>query len=154
MALHLKSTQATIAVISRKDDALPADLKDSEWEAYSASLDEAHLRLAGEPTRFVLKTELGYAAQQSIQSMQMGINEEGKPEVRLGFILEVIRCALCGIENPASLPVEQHIIFKKDRDANASKELISMLHNHGIVMELYGIRESAIQRMAATPTKK
>jgi len=155
MAIHLPSFLANISVISRKDDALPADLTTQEWENYLATLEESHLRLGAKlPTYFVMKIHLPYASQQMIQSKQLGVSDSGEPEVRLGFILDTVRCSLIDIGNPADLPTEQHIVFKKDRDGNASKELIALLHEAGIVMELFSARQNALERNSAAPIKK
>jgi hypothetical protein len=144
MAIKLSSPNEVLKVISRIDDSLTEDLTADEWASYLENYDETLLRFkAGmEPTRFVIKKTLSYAAQQSVANSQVGMTEDGKPQIKIGFILDEVRCALTAIENPASTPEDQRIIFVKEIDGMASKELIAMLNDAGIVQELYQARQN------------
>jgi hypothetical protein len=152
MALKVISQTHNIRVISRKDDAVPETLSDEQWEKYRDTLDEKLLGLISEPTRFVLKTHLPFAAQQHLASEQMHMGQDGKTEMRFGFILEEVRYALENIENPPGMEEDQKLVFAKDKDGYASKELVALLHCAGIVIELYAARSAAMARNA--PTKK
>jgi hypothetical protein len=156
MAFHINKSVArsNISFISRRDDAIPADLTDSEWNKYMEGMDESHLRLTTEPTRWVMRLALPYESQKSLQSSQMGVSDAGKMEVRLGFMLDAVRFALVDIQNPSALPEEQHVKFEKDVDGYASKELIAMLHANGLVLELFAAREAALTAASKVPTKK
>jgi hypothetical protein len=154
MAFKFSSTNDVIKVVSRKDTALPADLLDEEFEQYQRTLDESYLRLTEEPTRFVLKKSLPFEAQQNITNQQIGISKEtGKAEMRFGFMLEEVRCALTDIENPASLPEADRLIFRRDtHDRFAAKEIIAILNSEGIVSELYAAMKAGAKQ--SVPEKK
>jgi hypothetical protein len=151
MAIKTNSVADIFKVISRHDDAIPEDLTDEEFELYQATLDETHLRMASEPTRFVVRRTLSFTAQQEVTNQQVAIGRDGKPKVNFGFILEEIRCALIDIENPADLPEDQKLLFKRDADGFASKELIAKLNAIGIVSELYTAKQTKHKEI---PSKK
>jgi len=65
----------------------------------------------------------------------------------MGFILDDVRCSLIGIENPDYLSLDEKIIFKKDSDGFADKDLISMLHESGVTHQLYAARQLKNQRL-------
>lgn len=141
MAIKFNSASDIIKVISRHDDALPEDLLEEEFDLYQTTLDESHLRLVGNPTRFVIRRTLSFGAQQAVTNQQLGIDSNGKPKMNFGFMLEEIRCALIDIENPEDLPEDQKLEFKKDVDGYASKDLIAKLNAIGIVSELYAAKQ-------------
>ena len=151
MALMLKKTTAneTIKVVCRLDDAIPKDISDADFQLYQESLDESFLNLKAVPTRFVLRLNLPYAAQKTVTSEQIGVTADGKAEVRLGFMLEDVRCSLVDIENPPTVPEEDKLLYAKEGDGFASKELISRLHGAGIVTELFAARQAAVGRLSA-----
>lgn len=147
-------TKETFKVVSRRDDALAEDLTDSEWDSYKETLDESVLRfVAGKsPTRFVMRSSLSFAAKKVIANEQIGIGANGKPTFQFGFTLDEVRCALVDVENPADLPAESHIVFKKDASGmNASEELIAFLDDLGIAAELYAARQ--VKNKATLPKK-
>ena len=127
MAIKINSALDIFKVISRQDEALPEDLSEEEFELYQSTLDETLLRLKGEPTRFVMRRTLPYGAQQEITNQQVKVGRDGKPQVNFGFMLEEVRCSLIDIENPADIPQEEKVEFKRDGDGFASKELIAKL---------------------------
>jgi hypothetical protein len=96
------------------------------------------LCLSGEPTRFVLDLHLSYAAQQLVSNQQVKIGEDGKPDFRMSFLMEDVRCALCDIENPVGI---DGVKFEKDHDGFASKELIAVLNSYGVVQTLFRARQ-------------
>ena len=149
MAVKLNTSNETFSVISRIDSALPDDLTQEEWDAYQLTLDEKLLRMTAEPTRFVLRRSLPFAAQQTIANQQMGIGPNGKPEVKLGYVLEEVRCALVEIRNPVG--TEDPLVFKKAADGFADHDLIANLNSAGIAMELFSVRQS---RMAGVVVPK
>jgi hypothetical protein len=150
MALKIVTkTQETVKIIVRQDSSIPENLTDDEWESYQNSLDETFLRLKDEPTRFVVRVSLPYEAQVKIQNSQMSYSD-GKPELKIGYIMEELRCSLVGIENPAG---SDSFCFKKDEDGFASRQLIAELAQYGLVHQLFAIRSATTARMF-TPTKK
>lgn len=151
MALKLGSVADVFKLISRHDESLADDLTDEEFELYQESLDESHLRLKSEPTRFVIRRTLPFAAQQEVTNQQVKVGRDGKPQVNFGFMLEEVRCALIGIENPSDMPESDKIEFKKEADGFASKELIAKLNAVGIVSEIYAAKQT---KHKAIPEKK
>jgi hypothetical protein len=143
MAIKMGNTKDIIKVIVRKDDAISDVVTDEEWKAYTETLDESKLTFKpGEmPTRFSLKTCLAYEAQEVVKNKQMTVGKDGKANFNLGYTMEETRCALVGIENPVNLPEDQHVLFVKEIDGFASKELISGLFNAGYGDDLFAIRQ-------------
>jgi len=143
MAIKLGSTKDIIKVIVRKDEAISDVVTDEEWKSYCETLDETKLTFkAGEiPTRFLLKTCLAYEAQEVVKNKQMTVGKDGKPNFNLGYTMEETRCALVGIENPTNVPEDQHVLFIKEIDGFASKDLISALFNAGYGDDLFSIRQ-------------
>ena len=161
MALILAFGKDNIEVISSKDGSLgisPNDLyrdeagnvvKDEQgkevtvYQRYLETLDESLLCLKPEsvPTRFVMRRILPYEAAHKIKSAQAGMNDEGKMEVRMGYIMEEVRASLVDVRDPGT----DALAFKRDSDGRASKELISLLESVGIVNELYAARQGLIK---------
>ena len=150
MAVKFSSEADVFKLISRHDESIADDLTDEEFELYQETLDESHLRLKSEPTRFVVRRTLPFAAQQEVTNQQVRVGRDGKPQVNFGFMLEEVRCALIGIDNPADM-VEDRLEFKKEADGFASKELIAKLNTVGIVSEIYAAKQS---KHKAIPEKK
>lgn len=149
MAIILNQSKGNFKIILERDDALESSKEDHE--AYlKAGLKEELLKFkeGKQPTRFVMRKTLDYDSQQQIlnEQIQYKRSNKGKMEQQLNmsFVLSEVKNSLVDIENPADLPEEQHIIYKNDSDGSTSKDLISLLHGAGIVMELYGIRSALL----------
>jgi len=151
MAVLINKSNEALKVVLRRDDAIPEDITDEVFEQYKKTLDESLLKLTKEPTRFVLRKQLPFGAQQSIANHQIAIGVGGKPTFQFGYMLEEIRCALMDIENPAYLTEDDKLTFKKAEDGFAAFELIAMLNTAGVVAELFATRQ---ERLAASPAKK
>jgi hypothetical protein len=151
MALKLGSVADTFKLVSRHDGSIAEDLTDEEFELYQESLDESHLRLQSEPTRFTIKRTLTFDAQKEVTRQQVRVGRDGKPQVDFSFMLDEVRFALVGIENPVDMPEEDKIVFKKDADGFASKDLIAKLNAAGIVSEIYSAKQT---KHKAIPEKK
>jgi hypothetical protein len=151
MALKLGSVADTFKLVSRHDGSIAEDLTDEEFELYQESLDESHLRLQSEPTRFVIKRTLTFDAQKEVTRQQVRVGRDGKPQVDFSFMLDEVRFAIVGIENPADMAEEDKIVFKKDADGFASKDLIAKLNAAGIVSEIYSAKQT---KHKAIPEKK
>lgn len=141
MALKLPSLHDTFKVVLRIDSAVQADAEG--YERYLETLDEGHLQLAEEPTRFVLRKVLPNRLYKKVQNDQFQM-VDGKMQVQLAFTSEEVRCSLVGIENPAHLAAEERVDFKPDSDGGASEELIAMLQAAGVVMDLYRAKQTAV----------
>lgn len=151
MALFISKNDGLIKVISKKDSSVTCD--DEAYAQYQENLDESLLALDGVPTRFVLKKALTYKEQQKVKDAQ--IKMKGKElSVSMSYMMEEIRLALVGIENPADLPLDQQIVYKKDSDGRTSEELIALLESAGVVTELYAARAKSMEALDPTTKKK
>ncbi len=139
MALKFNpNARDSIKVIAREDSAIPENISDEQWAEYMRTLREDFLGCTEAPTRFVLRRTLPFDAQTRIQGMQ--IKWEGKEgRLDMGYMLEEVRCALVGIENPPGCtdPIE----FKTDSDGYAAKELVAYLAQTGIAQQLFAARQ-------------
>ena len=97
-----------------------------------------------------MRLNLPYDAQVKIQNAQLSF-ADGKPELKIGYILEDIRCALVDIKNPPG--TEDGLVFSRDDDGYASRKLISELSTYGIINQLFVARNAATARIFQ-PSKK
>ena len=153
MAIKIPTKGETFKVIVSIDSSLEKDAE--AYEKYLQTLDESHLKfIAGEePTRFVMRKVLPYNLQQKVQNAQIEISESGT-QIKPAFMMEEVRCSLVGIENPASLPAEEHIKFEKHSDGGASTSLMEMLNAVGLVNDLYKAKAYAVLGFGDSLKKK
>jgi hypothetical protein len=112
----------------------PSIGEDADYEAYIQSLDESHLKLVGEPTRFLMRKRLKYAVSQKLKQSQMEYSGGGDAKMNGAFYMEEVRMRWCGIEQPAGAkPVE----FKKAGDGGAHPEMMEKLEDKNGTLELY-----------------
>jgi len=153
MGIKKPNYSDTIKLVLRVDSAIPEDMTDEIYQTYLETLDEEILNLTEEPTRFVMRKQLPFTAQKNITNEQMGVDMEGKAQMKLGFMLEEVRASLIDIENPPSYTEEQKIVFKRDSDGLASKELIGMLNTMKLIMPIYGARQTILEKNEAQQKK-
>ena len=139
MAFSIESADATVKVVVSKDSAV--NCTDDEYEKYTETLDESFLNLDGDPTRFVLKKNLTYEASQKVMDAQAHF-VKGKVEMKMSYVLEEVRAAWIGVENPPDLAKEKCIIWKRENDGLANRQLVAGLQNSGVLMDLYKARQS------------
>ena len=148
MGFAIESTDSVIKVIVSKDTAV--NCSDEDYEKYTETLDESLLNLQGEPTRFVMKKNLSYEANQRVMDAQASFHK-GQVQMKMSYVLEEVRACWIGIENPPG--VEKAMVFKRENDGLASKQLVSALHNAGVLMDLYKAR-SAVSSAPGEDAKK
>lgn len=151
MAIKLAGKDETIKVVARVDDSFQGT--DFEYENYLTSLDESVLNLKSEPTRFIVRKVLPYAATKDIEAGRMKIDQETRQISVSTQSLEEARAILVGIENPSHVGADA-IEFKKDSDGYASRELIASLATAGIVANIIQARASANANQNAPDVKK
>jgi hypothetical protein len=133
MSFSLGNDLGTVKVIVHKDSAIG---NGENYDEYLKDFDETKLELSGVPTRFVLKRTLDYRANQVLMRAQM--TQKGKDlSFDLSSTMEQVRLHLVDIENPPELPANECIEFKRDSDGFASKQIVSGLVSHGVLMDLY-----------------
>lgn len=147
MALNLDGNSGTIEVISSKDPSVTCD--GEAYKQYLDTLDETLLGLAegSEPTRFVMKRILPFGLAQKVKTEQASFNEEGKVQVRMGYMLDEVRGALVDVKNPGG----EALKYRKDSDGYAARDLIALLEGTGILNELFSARQGAVK---TGPSKK
>lgn len=151
MALKLPSLHDTFKVVLRIDSAVQADSEG--YERYLETLDEGHLKLAEEPTRFVMRKVLPNRLYKKVQDDQFQF--KGKEAVlSFSFTSQDVRCSLIGIENPPHLPLEDRIEFKADSDGGACENLIAQLQAAGVIMDLYRAKQTAVGAKDQSDTVK
>jgi hypothetical protein len=139
MSFSIESVDSTIKVVVSKDSAV--NCSEEEYAKYAETLDESLLNLEGEPTRFVLRKNLTYEASQKVMDAQASFHK-GKVQMKMSYVMEEIRAAWVGVENPPELPKEKHIVWKRDNDGLANREQVAGLQNAGVLMDLYTSRQS------------
>lgn len=139
MALIIDSTAATISVVVSKDSAV--NCTEEEYDEYLKDLDESHLCLDGEPTRFVLRKNLPYEASQRVMDAQASY-VKGQVKMQMSYVLEEVRASLIDIVNPSDLPKEKQLVYKRHSDGLCSKEIIGLLQSYGVLMDLYRARSN------------
>lgn len=131
-----------------KDDAQYPDGFEAAWDDYCATRDENHLVFSGEPIRFVFKTVLGFKEAKRLQNEQMKI-QGGQSVVQIGYLFDEFRLSLTDIENPT-----EDCVFKKDSDGYIKEDTVAKLHAAGILVELWGLLQTAKTAPAVDLTKK
>lgn len=132
--------RSNIEVIASIDSAIG----DKEaYEDYLVDLDESKLKLTGEPTRFIMRRVLPYAASEAIKKKQMSY-VRGEVEVNTAFIMEEVRCALIDIKNPPDVPEDKQLKWKRENDGYCSKSIIEILESVGVLQSLYLARTNAL----------
>lgn len=147
MAIMLsKISEGNIEVISKIDSALK-DITDEVYSEYLKTLDESLLSFKEDeqPTRFIMRKVLPYGIGQKIKNNQMRM-EKGEMQIQMGFINEEVRAALIDIKNPASVPEDQQIKFRRGADGMASEELIALLDAAGISSDLFSARKNYMEK--------
>jgi hypothetical protein len=148
MAFLKPETLGIVDFISPKDDAIDLELDDatgepkSDLEKYRETWDfDSHcmLKEGHEPTRFKINFALSHKKQVIIDNASLG--GDGKKE-EFGFKLgkhksSTVKCVLCGIENPESVPPAQRLTFKRDRHGFADDALLEELGRFGILDDIY-----------------
>jgi hypothetical protein len=130
----MTSLPDTFKLISRQDPAI--DFDKSDYDAYFKAFDEKFLTFVPgeEPTRFVLKKNLTVKEAMEIQSLQVQIKQRDVT-VDMAYLLAEARMILVGIENPANIPDNEKINFKKGADGYVHDDIFTLLHNYKILLE-------------------
>lgn len=139
MAFSIEAPDTTIKVVVSKDTAV--NCSEDEYEKYTETLDESLLQLDGCPTRFILRKNLSYEASQKVMDAQASF-VKGKVQMNMSYVLEEVRAALIGVENPPDLSKDESIIWKRENDGLTNKQLVAGLQNAGVLMDLYKARQS------------
>jgi hypothetical protein len=140
MAIVRPNKEAQIKVVSQVDTAVQCD--EESYEKYIETLDERHLDLSGEPTRFVLKKYLSWGEQDQVDDLKTKI-EGKKVKVQMSFMAEDVRLALVDIENPNDVPELNQLRIEKDKWGKATKEFVGLLRDIKVVNDLYNARASS-----------
>lgn len=153
MAIKLPSTTETFKVALRVDDAL--SMTGEEYSEYLKTCEPSALKLVEgkQPTFFVMRKALPHKLAKKVMNEQVRfVKGEAVPE--LSFIVEHVRAALCGVENPADVSAEQSILFKPDADGGASEELMTQLIAIGAHMDLFSAHQSVVGQLGVSSIDK
>lgn len=140
MSILKPNKEAQIKVICSADSAVKCE--DEAYETYLETLDERHLNLDGDPTRFVLKKYLSWGEQDQVDDLKTKM-EGKKVKVQMSFMAEDVRLALVDIENPPSVPEIQRLVVEKDKWGKPTREFVGALRDMKIVNDLYNARSSS-----------
>lgn len=153
MAIKLPSTTETFKVALRIDDAL--SMTAEEYSAYLKTCDVSALKLVEgkQPTFFILRKALPHKLAKKVMNEQVRfVKGEAIPE--LSFIVEHVRAALCGVENPPDVSAEQAILFKPDDDGGASEDLMTQLIAIGAHTDLFSAHQSVVGQIGVSVVDK
>lgn len=139
MAFSIEPADKTIKVVVSKDSAVHCS--EDDYEKYTETLDESLLHLEGDPTRFVLRKNLTYEASQKVMDAQASF-VKGKVQMNMSYVLEEVRASWIGVENPPDVSKIDAIVWKRDNDGLANKQLVAGLQNAGVLMDLFKARQS------------
>lgn len=139
---------AVIEVVCKFDSCL--DMDEAEYADYIAAGADANL-LKLKPgkelvdcTLFVLKKNLDWSGHERLMKKQFEIDPVTKqPTPNPAFVMSDIQNALVDIKNPED--AEFKILFKSDRPGLAAREIVSGLHNAGILLDLFTARQNAVK---------
>ncbi len=143
MAIRIEQKKRLNAVelVSVNDDAV--DLDTSDIAEYKKTGDMAHLKFLpnAQPTIFLMNFELkGKDAEVVKNSMLGGKDENGEPLLTFGsWAFRVVKYTLKDIKNPADIPEDCKLVFKKDERGYASDDVLAKMNDFGIVDELFAL---------------
>jgi len=137
---YIKDQKPEVKVILSCDDAITTGV--DGYKKYLEDLDEGHLGLAKDPTRFVMRTQLKYDLSEKVKKSQM-FYKDGDLQFNAAYYMEEVRARLCGIENPPG--VENTIDFKRDGDGGAHKEIVEIIDTLGETLNLFTAIQVAIK---------
>lgn len=154
MAIVLPKMTDKVEVVLSFDSAL--NMSDEDFELYKESgykKELLTLKEGEEPTYFVLKRVLSYAQESAVTSKKLDF-VDGRVKYDHSSSLEVVRAALVDVINPESVPLDQRIVYKKDSDGSASKELVALLASAGAVDQLFAAYQSVAKGQSDQLKKK
>jgi len=153
MAIVLPGKADTFRVAVSFDTAL--DMTDEDYAKYTDTLDESLLKVkeGQEITWFVMRKVLPFALAKKVQSEQSSF-KNGRQQMDTSYISEEVRCSLVDIINPASVPEDEKIIYKRESDQGTSELLMELLIATGIYMDLFRARNTATTAKAIPLKKK
>ena len=140
MAILKPKKEEKISVVASCDSAVRCD--EEAYEEYQKSLDERHLNLDGEPTRFVLKKYLTWGEQDQVDDLKTKV-EGKKVKVNMSFMAEDVRLSLVDIENPPEVDEINRLVIEKDKWGKPTKEFVGLLRDMKIVNDLYSARNES-----------
>lgn len=129
---YIKDQKPEVKVVLSCDDAISTGVEG--YKKYLEDLDEGHLGLTKDPTRFVMRTQLKYELSEKVKKSQM-YYKDGDLQFNAGYYMEEVRARLCGIENPQG--VDNVIEFKRDGDGGAHKEIMEIVDHLGETLNLF-----------------
>ena len=153
--IKLPSLSDTFKVVLKAPIDSAVTCSSEEYKLYLETLDEAHLKLNGEPTRFVMRKVLPTVAASEVQNSQFSM-KNGQMEFQYAFAMKEVQASLIGIENPSHLPPEEKLEFRKAQGlaGGAHDDLIAQLNAVGVIMDLYKARQTAVGGASSDLTKK
>lgn len=133
-----KKNLSCVELIVRCDEVIG---EDADYDAYLKDLDEKHLKLTGEPSRFVLNLELKSGEGQRVKNAMLGgRDDDGDPKLTYGsWSFSVAKVALKDIKNPPDFPLETSFVMKKDGAGNVHDDLLARLDRFGIVQDIFSV---------------
>lgn len=150
MAIRIEAVRKLNAVelVSVNDDAI--DLEASDIAEYKKTGDMGKLKFIADkqPTIFLMNFELkGREAELVKNSILGGKDEHGDPQLSLGsWALKVVRFTLKGINNPADLPLDAQIVYKKNEHGHVHDDTLNILDRLGLVDELFNFYISLVKK--------
>lgn len=133
-----KRSLTAVAFVANCDDQLG---EDADYQAYLKDLDETHLKLQGEPSRFLLNLEFKSKEGERVKNAMLGgKDEDGEPKVAYGsWSFLVAKIVLKDIQNPPDVPLEHAFVMRKDDKGNVHDDLLARLDRHGIVQDIFNL---------------
>lgn len=145
MSIVLPSITDRFKVALFKDSAL--SMSREEYTEYLKDCDAAKLKLVEgkQPTWFIMRKVLPAKLSKKVMAEQMTFSG-GEAQFNFGSIVDVIKAAICGIENAADVEEEQKIQFKADADGSCPDEIVAGL----IAMQAHADLFTAYQNVAGS----
>lgn len=141
MTEQRKKDLTKVKIIAKIDDSIDWDSEDTDWEAYSDTLNESNLAFKPncQPTRFVCNFELKEKDARAIKNYLLtGKDTEGRPTFAFGdWSSEVARRCLKAIEEPEGMSPMDKIPFETDRDGYLNKKTMGILQRVGVIEEIF-----------------
>lgn len=143
MAIVLPSVTDRFKVALYKDSAV--DMSREEYAEYLKDCDPSKLKLVEgkSPTWFVMRKVLPSKLSKKVMAEQVTF-VGGEAQFNFGSIVDVIKAAICGIENPSDIEESEKIVFKADADGSCPDDIVAGL----VAMQAHADLFAAYQNVA------
>jgi hypothetical protein len=153
VSIVLPSVTDKFKVALFKDSAV--DMTREEYNDYLKDCDLSKLKLVeGKlPTFFIMRKVLPAKLSKKVMAEQVTFHG-GEAQFNFGSIVDVIKAAICGVENPPDVEESQRINFKADADGSCPDDIVAGLVSMQVHTDLFAAYQNVAGGVGISDTSK